>query len=67
MMETHMIAAQQVCRHAISGTEARMFLSMLGLWDGEQIVKPTWPGPGMDITHPADLPIGTKKANSGRV
>lgn len=53
-------AAKSVCAYALDRDDAVLILSMLGLYDGENIVEPEVPVGMFYIHNPKSIPIGRK-------
>ena len=54
----YLVAAQIVCQHAQDADDARLLLTMLGLYEDGVIVEPK--GDNMELANPKHLSIGTK-------
>ena len=60
----YLVAAQIVCQHAKSADDARLLLTMLGLYEDGVIVEPK--SDSMELSNPKHLPIGTKLRKRGK-
>jgi hypothetical protein len=57
----HLLAAYRVCANAKDADDARELLTMLGLYDGENIIEPEGVPVGLEIKNPKNIGLGVRK------